>query len=114
VWPAAAALLVLGDGGALAQPLPGFAATYLCEGAAVLRVAYINPAEAAGYAVIDWQGRLIPMRQVPAASGVWYVAFDEQDGHRWRTRGDEAFLAHLAPDHTATEQVILAGCRRVD
>lgn len=53
------------------------------------------------------------MRAVPAASGVWYVAFDEQDGFRWRTQGDEAMLGWLAADHTATEQRIVSGCRTV-
>lgn len=37
----------------LAQPLPGFSQTYLCDGGAVIRVAYINPEASAGYAVVD-------------------------------------------------------------
>ena len=107
----AAALAATGPVGAASDT--GEAHTYLCSGGAVLRVVYIAPAEAEGYAVVDWAGRLIPMRQVRSASGVWYVAFDEQDGHRWRTRGDAGFLAHLPADHTATERVLLDGCRRL-
>jgi hypothetical protein len=111
----AAALLAAAQAPAHAQAnaLPGYARTYLCAAGAVLRVAYLNPEGSPGLAVVDWAGRLIPMRAMPAASGVWYVAFDEQDGHRWRTRGDEGFLARLAPDHTATESVVLEGCRAV-
>lgn len=109
---ALAALALLGTAAA-AQPPPAISAAYLCEGGAVLRVAYINPAQAEGFAIVDWAGRLIPMRQLRAASGVRYVALDEQDGHRWHTKGDEGFLARLAPDHTATEEVVLRGCRRI-
>jgi membrane-bound inhibitor of C-type lysozyme len=97
----------------MAAAAPATGAAYVCEGGAIVRVAYVNAPDGDAFAVVDWGGRLIPMRAMPAASGVWYVAFDEQDGHRWRTKGDEAFLARLAPDHTATEQVVLGGCRTV-
>lgn len=96
----------------LAQPAPGLGAVYLCEGGAVLRVAYVNAPSGDAFAVVDWAGRLIPMRGLPAASGAFYAALDEQDGHRWRTKGEEGFLARLAPDHTAREEVVLGGCRR--
>lgn len=96
-----------------AQPLPATSAAYLCAGGAVLRVAYINPSQRESFAVVDWAGRLIPMRQLPAGSGARYVAFDEQDGHRWHSKGEEGFLARLAPDHTATEEMVLTDCRRI-
>ena len=97
---------------ARAEPAPSFGAVYLCEGGAVLRVAYVNAPSGDAFAVVDWAGRLIPMRGLPAASGALYAAFDEQDGHRWRSRGEEGILARLAPDHTAREEVVLGGCRR--
>ncbi|TVQ51962.1 MAG: hypothetical protein EA355_16075 [Rhodobacteraceae bacterium] len=83
--------------------------TFICDGGAVLRIAFISRGPD-GYAVVERDGVLIPMRQLPAASGVFYVDFDEQAGWRWRGRGDEGFLARLAPDTSAEEVVVLDGC----
>ena len=50
------------------------------------------------------------LRNLPAASGARYVDVDEQRGLRWHSKGNEGFLAVLAPDHTATEQMLHTGC----
>ena len=84
-------------------------AEYVCERGVVVPVVYVDGTDPA-MAFVAADGKLIALRQVPAASGAFYAAFDEQDGYRWRTRGDEAFLAWLAADHTAEEQVLLQGC----
>lgn len=107
---ALAALALLGHAAA-SQSLSGRSVAYLCEGGAVLRVAYVNVAEGESFAVIDWAGRLIPMRLVPAASGARYAALDAQDGYRWHTKGDEGFLTRLAADSMAPEAFALHGCR---
>lgn len=111
----------LGGAALCAIALPAFgqatpealSASYVCDGGAVLQVAYINPETGPSLAVVAWAGRLIPMRAGPTGSGVRYIAFDEQDSYRWRTRGDDGVLLFLAADHTATEEVILSGCSRV-
>lgn len=105
---AAAAGPALGQDG-----LPALSATYVCDGAAVLQVAYINPATGPSLAVVGWAGKLIPMQAGPTGSGVRYIAFDEQASYRWHTKGAEGTLLFLAADHTASEEVVLGGCRQV-
>jgi membrane-bound inhibitor of C-type lysozyme len=107
---ALAALALLGDAAA-SQSLSGRSVTYLCEGGAVLRVAYVNVAEGESFAVVDWAGRLIPMRLVPAASGARYAALDARDGYRWHTKGEEGFLTRLAAGRMDAEEIVLRECR---
>ncbi len=84
--------------------------TYLCDGAAVLRVAYLNPPGGESYAVVDLGGRLIPMQAGPTGSGVRYVAFDVASGLVWHTKGDEGFIAR---DTGSDQETILDGCRSI-
>ena len=93
---------------------PALSATYVCDGAAVLQVAYLNPAEGPSLAVVAWAGELIPMQAGPTGSGVRYIAFDEQASFRWHSKGTEGTLLFLAADHTAEEEVVLAGCQQVE
>lgn len=86
--------------------------TYRCERGVALPVSFVNPAGEAGLAVMVVEGKLVTLRAQPGGSGVRYVALDEQDGYRLYTKGDEAFVAWIAADHTAREVTILAGCRR--
>lgn len=92
---------------------PALSATYVCDGGAVLQVAYINPAAGPSLAVVAWAGELIPMQAGPTGSGVRYIAFDEQASYRWHSKGDTGVLLFLAADHTAQEEVVLAGCASV-
>ncbi|MBP7001148.1 MliC family protein [Amaricoccus sp.] len=92
---------------------PALSINYACEGGAELQVAYINPASGPSLAVVGWAGRLIPMRQGPSASGVRYIAFDEQRSYRWWSKGDEGFLVFMAADHEATEEPVLSDCRAI-
>jgi hypothetical protein len=95
---------------AVADSLPeALTRSFVCDGGAVVRIAFIN-AGAQNFAVVERDGVLIPMRGLPAASGVFYVDFDEQAGWRWRGKGDEGFLARLAPDDSAVERTVLSGC----
>lgn len=101
---AAAALLAAP---ALAQEVPeGFAMRYLCDGGAVLQVAYLNPAEGPSLAVVDWQGRLVPMEAGPTGSGVRYVAY--AGGLIWHGKGLEGVLLQ---SEGSDETVVLGGCR---
>lgn len=115
----AATLFTLAAAQTLAQPaaaqdvLPGFSANYACPGNVVLQVAYVNPGSGESLAVVGWAGKLIPMQQGPSGSGVRYIAFDEQESYRWFTQGQEGMLLFLAPDHTAEEETVLAGCQQI-
>ncbi len=84
--------------------------SYVCDGAAVLRVAYLNLADGESYAVVDFGGRLIPMQAGPTGSGVRYVAIDPASGLVWHTKGDEGFLAD---DSGAEQRTILQNCTAV-
>ena len=83
--------------------------TYVCERGVVVPVTYVNGTDPA-LAFLVAEGKLVGLRQVPSASGVFYASLDEQDGYRWRGKGDEAVLAWLAADHTAEEEMLLTGC----
>ena len=109
----AAALLLLAATPAAAQPAPSFGTAYVCEGGAVLRVAYLNPEQGDAMAVLDWGGALVPMRQYRTGSGVAYADMDEERGLRWRAKGDEGYLGRRAADDEAEEERVLSGCRRV-
>ncbi|MFV0513057.1 MAG: MliC family protein [Jhaorihella sp.] len=85
--------------------------TYACDRGVELSVRFINPPGEAGIAVMAIEGKLVALRAISAASGVRYVATDEQDSYRLYTKGDEAFVAWMAADHTAGEVTILGGCR---
>ncbi|MGF1657994.1 MAG: MliC family protein [Rubrimonas sp.] len=107
------AAAVLAPGLALAQPVQqAISATYLCDGGKVLQLAFVNLGDMSA-AVVNWGGELVALRNVPGASGVFYADFDEQRGFRWRGKGDEGFFAHLEPDDSATEEVLLDGCKAV-
>ncbi len=84
---------------------------YACERSVTLPVVFINPSDGPGLAVMTYEGRMIAMRSAPTGSGVRYVSLDEQVGYRLYTKGDEAMVAFLAADHTASEQMLLKGCQ---
>lgn len=108
------ALVLAAMAGAGHAAAPSVATVYLCDGGALLRVAYLNAGSGESFAVVDWGGRLIPMEIAPAASGARYVAVDPEDGHSWHSRGEEGMLAHRsAVDDPDSETVLLAGCQRV-
>ena len=86
---------------------------YRCTGGVELEVAYLNLRSGQSFAALNHQGRTHLMQNRPSASGARYVALDEEAGLRWHSKGDEGFLAFLAADHTAREQVLMADCRAV-
>ena len=112
--PPCAALLagLLAAGAASPQEDPPLAVsrTYVCADGAVLRVAYLNPPKGPRMAVVDWAGRLVPMRPLRSASGAAYADIDERRGLRWRTKGDEGFLAYQAPGASPGDITLLEGC----
>jgi len=78
---------------AFADDVPeGLGATYVCAGGAVLRAAYLNPSPDVSLAVVDYGGRLIPMRAGPTGSGVRYVALEAGPGFVWHTKGNDGTL----------------------
>jgi membrane-bound inhibitor of C-type lysozyme len=84
--------------------------TYRCADGTRLAVAYLKPQRGVALAVVTLAGTQAVLRSLPAASGARYVDVDEQRGLRWHSKGNEGFLAVLAPDHTATEQMLHTGC----
>ena len=84
--------------------------SYLCERNVTLPVTFINPAQGPGLAVMQIEGKQIALRALPSGSGVRYVGFDEQDSYRLYTKGDDAFVMHMAADHTADEVPVLSDC----
>jgi membrane-bound inhibitor of C-type lysozyme len=84
---------------------------FRCAGATELEVAYLNLPEGLAFAALHHGGRTVLLQNRPTASGARYVALDEQSGLRWHTKGGEGFLAYLAADHTAKEQVLLRDCQ---
>jgi membrane-bound inhibitor of C-type lysozyme len=95
-------------GGAAGQEVAASAATYVCAGGAVLRVAYINIEPEPALAVIDWAGSLVALRTTPTGSGAHYVALDAGRGLHWRTKGGEGVLFETASD--GAERPLLAAC----
>lgn len=93
---------------------PGYSSEtvrYRCEGGAELEVAYLELGHGEVFAALHHQGRTALLKSRPAASGVRYIALDEQHSLRWNTKGEEGFLSFLAADHTAQERVLLANCK---
>ncbi|MDU9003643.1 MliC family protein [Sedimentitalea todarodis] len=88
--------------------------SYLCERNVMVPVTFINPSDGPALAVMQVEGKQVALRALHSASGVRYVAFDEQDSYRLYTKGDEAFVMHMAADHTAEEVWILRDCAVVD
>lgn len=84
---------------------------YRCAGSNTIEVAYLNLPDGLAFAALHHDGRTVLLQNRPTASGARYVALDEQLGLRWHTKGSEGFLAFLAADHTAKEQVVLNDCR---
>jgi membrane-bound inhibitor of C-type lysozyme len=98
-----------------AQDAPAaLSAAYLCDGGAVLPVAYVNPETGPSLAVIAWAGRLIPLRAGPTGSGVRYVAFDAAEGFVWHTKGDSGTLFRDGGADPAAQETVLQDCRRID
>ncbi len=82
---------------AAAQDVPeGLSRTYDCMAGKVVKAVYINPQGSNSYAVLDFDGRLIPMKAGPTGSGVRYVSLDQAETLVWHSKGDEAFLARDA------------------
>ena len=74
---------------------------YGCDGGARLQVAYLNPSGGPSLAVVEHEGRMVPMQAGPTGSGIRYVAFDDS-GLVWHTKGREGFLARDAGGGQAT------------
>jgi len=86
---------------------------YICERQVEIPVVYVNTAGGSSFAIVQVEGKLVPMTQQASASGARYIALDEQDSYRWYTRGEEASLAFLEADHTAEEREILSACKAI-
>ncbi len=92
---------------AMAETEPALARTYVCDGGAVVQVAYLNPQEGGSYAVLGWGGVLVPMQAGITGSGVRYVDFDTVRALVWHTKGAEGYLATEAAGDV---EVILGLC----
>ena len=84
---------------------------YRCAGGTEIEVAYLNLNNGGSFAALHHGGRTALLQSRPAASGVRYIALDEQHSLRWHTQGMDGTLRFLAADHTAREQTLLADCK---
>ncbi len=84
---------------------------YRCEGGSAIEVAYLEFGHGESFAALHHQGRTVLLKARTSASGVRYIALDEQHSLRWFTKGDEGMLSFLAADHTAQERTLLANCK---
>lgn len=84
--------------------------SYRCERNVIVPVTFINPSEGPALAIMQIEGKQVALRALPSGSGVRYVGFDEQDSYRLYTKGDDAFVMHMAADHTAEEVPVLRDC----
>ena len=96
---------------AAAQDVPeGSTATYACAGGTTLEAAYLNTPDGTSYAVVAFEGRLVPMKSGPTGSGVRYVTLGDGEPLVWHTKGPDAFLARDDADET----MLVEGCRTGD
>jgi membrane-bound inhibitor of C-type lysozyme len=84
---------------------------YRCDGGLDLAVSYLLAPDGASFATFAHEGRMAVLQSRPTGSGARYVDQDEQQGLRWYTKDDEAFLTIMPADHTARERVLFSGCR---
>jgi heat shock protein HslJ len=106
--PAAAAGFVTGNGWSSSQH------RYRCGDGSEIQVAYLNLQAGESFASLYYDGKLSMLQLRPAASGALYIAIDEQNSLRWRTKGDSGFLTFLAADHTAKEEALLSDCNDIE
>ncbi|MFN4354637.1 MliC family protein [Parvibaculum sp.] len=118
---AALALSACGDEGTNGEPgtahepsrYDALSITYGCEGGVQVQAIYFNFEDGNALAALSYDGTLAPMRIMPSASGAKYTSLNEALGWRWHTKGNEAALSYMAPDHTAEEVLLLRDCRNV-
>ena len=84
---------------------------YQCQSSTKLQVAYLNMKSGESFAAIHFNGNTSLLQSRQMASGVRYIALDEQNSLRWTTKGDTGFLSFMAADHTAKEQTLLSDCK---
>jgi membrane-bound inhibitor of C-type lysozyme len=96
---ATAALLALPALAAAGDAPEAIVAHYACAGGAHLAAAYINPPGGDSYAVVVWDGRMLPMKAGPTGSGVRYLSIGDPR-LVWHTKGDTGFLARDDADLT--------------
>jgi len=78
---------------------------YLCDKDEQLEVLYDKKDKTK--VSVYYKNQTISMKQHKVASGVKYIALDEQNSYRWNMSGDEGILGFLKADHTAREEVLL-------
>ena len=86
---------------------------YQCQSGTKLQVAYLNMKSGESFASLHFNGNTVLLQSRQMASGVRYIALDEQNSLRWTTKGNEGFLAFMAADHTAKEQILLSDCKAI-
>ncbi|MGK9086260.1 MliC family protein [Brucella intermedia] len=85
--------------------------TYVCERGALVPVTYVNMDDGDSLAIAVLEGRQVVMTLAPSASGVRYVAINEQESYRWHSKGDKAVLSFMTADHEAEEKPLLSECQ---
>lgn len=86
---------------------------YQCQSGTKLQVAYLNMKSGESFASLHYNGNTVLLQSRQMASGVRYIALDEQNSLRWTTKGNAGFLTFMAADHTAQEQTLLSDCQAI-
>lgn len=87
--------------------------SYRCENGAQLEVNYVLSEEGPSMATLRYRGKLVPMHQEAAASGVLYVADKGHPGYRWHTKGDGGVLS-MQSLGDGQQKVLLKNCRAAE
>ena len=100
----------------LAAALPASAetlvVTYICEGGATVRAAYVNDADPQ-LAVIATDGAMLALPLGMSGSGARYAGPEDRPHHVWHTKGAGAFL-DFYDDPAGAPTSVLRGCGEVN
>ena len=86
---------------------------YQCQQGTKLQVAYLDMKSGESFASLHYNGNTVLLQSRQLTAGVRYIALDEQNSLRWATKGGTGFLAYMAADHTAKEQILLSDCKSI-
>ncbi|MDM1708553.1 MliC family protein [Thiopseudomonas alkaliphila] len=70
---------------------------YQCERGLVLPVSYINTQSGGAFAVLQVEGRQIPMQITSSGSGARYLSINQELRYSWHTKGELGVYPGLAP-----------------
>ena len=88
---------------------------YQCERGLVLPVSYINTQSGGAFAVLQVEGRQIPMQITSSGSGARYLSINQELRYSWHTKGELGVLSWISSNKKAPEeeQGLLKDCKEL-